>query len=117
MVKQEQTTDQISFQIILHAGNAKSNAYSALEYAREGNYQESDNMLEKAKEEINLAHNFQTNLLTLEASGSKQDISIILVHSQDHLMTTISEISLIEELIKQIKEFNDLKQIINEKMK
>lgn len=35
-------------------------------------------------------------------------ISLLMVHAQDHLMTAISEISLIEQMIKMLKRIDAL---------
>lgn len=40
------------------------------------------------------AHNSQTAMLTKEASGEHIPVTLLLVHSQDHLMTAITYIDL-----------------------
>lgn len=46
----------------------------------------------------------QTKFLAQEAGGAKSDITALFVHSQDHLMTSITEINLIKEIIDLRKE-------------
>jgi PTS system cellobiose-specific IIA component len=46
--------------------------------------------LEEADKELNQAHKFQTKLIQGEASGDTYDIPVILVHTQDHLMTAMT---------------------------
>ena len=43
------------------------------------------------------AHHVQTSMLTAEANGDGPEVNILLVHSQDHLMTSM----LAQELIKR----------------
>ncbi len=47
-------------------------------------------------------------MLQKEASGEPLTVSILFVHSQDHLMTTISEKNLILEIIELRKTMNPL---------
>ncbi|WP_256633609.1 PTS lactose/cellobiose transporter subunit IIA [Clostridioides difficile] len=45
------------------------------------------------------AHKFQTELIQNEANGNKTEISVILIHAQDHLMTAMNFQQLAEEFI------------------
>ncbi|MGM0164668.1 PTS lactose/cellobiose transporter subunit IIA [Enterococcus sp. DIV1059_2] len=76
---------EVSFTLILHAGNAKSAAMMAIEAAREGTFEEARRLLEEAKNELQQAHQCQTDLVQAEARGEKTELSIILIHAQDHL--------------------------------
>lgn len=49
------------------------------------------------------AHNTQTSLLTAEASGNNSEVTLLMVHSQDHLMNAISYLGLTQELIDVYK--------------
>ncbi|MFZ2543020.1 MAG: PTS lactose/cellobiose transporter subunit IIA, partial [Lactococcus raffinolactis] len=40
-------------------------------------------------------------------------LSALFVHAQDHLMTTITEINLIKEVIETRQELNELKKLMN----
>ena len=99
------TAEQIPFQLILNSGNARSFAMEALQFAKQGKMAEADEAMVKAKEAINEAHHFQTELIQSEARGEKTEVSVLLIHAQDHLMTAISEQKLIEHMIKLIKKF------------
>ncbi|HEW2721970.1 TPA: PTS lactose/cellobiose transporter subunit IIA, partial [Streptococcus pneumoniae] len=50
--------------------------------------------------------NLQTKFLAQEASGTKTEITALFVHSQDHLMTSMTEINLIKEIISLRKELH-----------
>lgn len=56
-----------------------------------------------ANEALVEAHNTQTGLLTAEASGNNAEVTLLMVHSQDHLMNAISYIGLTQELIDVYK--------------
>ncbi|TFJ92187.1 PTS lactose/cellobiose transporter subunit IIA [Lentibacillus salicampi] len=91
---------ETAFQIILYAGNGKSNAMEAIQEAKEGNFEKSDELMEAAGEELNKAHDFQTQLLQGEANGDESPLNLMLVHSQDHLMTSMTVRDLAIELVE-----------------
>ena len=91
--------DQIIMGLILNAGDAKQHIYQALSYAKEGDFTSSEGEIAKADAALLEAHNLQTQFLAQEASGTKTEITALFVHSQDHLMTSITEINLIKEMI------------------
>ncbi|CEI80952.1 lichenan-specific phosphotransferase enzyme IIA component [Oceanobacillus oncorhynchi subsp. incaldanensis] len=91
---------EIAFQIILYAGNGRSSAMEAIQEAKEGNFEEAESKLIEAGEELNKAHEFQTNLLQGEANGKSTEINIILIHSQDHLMNAMTVRDLATEIIE-----------------
>lgn len=100
--------ENIVFHIILHAGNAKSNCFEALSAARGGNFSEAERLLELAKKELLEAHNVQTGMLQKEAAGAEQQLSLLLVHAEDHLMNALLAKDLIEEMIRMYKVFRPL---------
>lgn len=97
---EENSTDMISFGIIANAGDARSFAFQALDAAKHGNFEEADELMKKSEEAGTLAHKAQTDLLFKEMNGEHTDVNILLVHSQDHLMTSMLAQELIRELIE-----------------
>ncbi|TCP21178.1 PTS system cellobiose-specific IIA component [Scopulibacillus darangshiensis] len=93
----------VAFQIILSGGNARSAALEAIGFARKGDFAEAENSLKLSQKEISAAHHIQTNLLQEEAGENHVDISLILVHAQDHLMNAITVKELAEEFIHLYK--------------
>lgn len=96
--------ENIVFNIIVHAGDAKSSCFEALNAARNGNFTEADNFLQKAKYELLKGHHVQSNMLQQEAAGNKQEITLLLVHAEDHLMGAQLTKDLIEQMVKLYKE-------------
>lgn len=96
--------DQIIMGLILNAGDAKQHIYQALKCAKAEDYDTSEKEMALADDALLEAHNLQTRFLAQEASGNKSEITALFVHSQDHLMTTITEINLIKEIIDLRKE-------------
>ncbi|MCF0106553.1 MAG: PTS lactose/cellobiose transporter subunit IIA [Holdemanella sp.] len=88
-----------SFNIIAHAGDARSFAFMALQAAKKGDFEEADKLMADAEKASNEAHEGQTKLLFRETSGGKNIINVLLIHGQDHLMTAMLAIDLIKEMI------------------
>ncbi|MFS4465225.1 PTS lactose/cellobiose transporter subunit IIA [Staphylococcus haemolyticus] len=95
------------FEIIAHGGNAKSLAYEALNSATEGNFEEAKKFLDESEQEMAEAHKTQTRLIQDEINGEKIDTSLLMIHAQDHLMTALSEKSLIEKMIELYKKLEE----------
>lgn len=91
------------FGIIANAGDAKGVAYEALESAENFEFEKADELMEQAQKTMKEAHKLQTKMIHEEAAGNHVDVNIILIHAQDHLMTAMSEINLIERFIKMYK--------------
>ena len=92
--------------IIINAGDCKNHTYTALSLVNEGKYEEADKKMELANDALAKAHDSQTEMIQKEASGEKIEVSLLFVHAQDHLMTAISEKTLIEQIIELRKVMN-----------
>lgn len=79
-----------AFGIILSSGNARSVVHEAFAAMREGDYDKAEELLEAANADMLEAHHSQTGLLQEYASGTEVKVGIIMVHAQDHLMTTMT---------------------------
>ncbi len=91
--------EEIAMTLIAHSGDARSFAFGALAAAKEGDFERAESLLKESEERAIEAHHAQTDLLTAEASGEGPDVNVLLVHSQDHLMTSMLAQELIKELI------------------
>lgn len=91
--------EEIILNLIMHSGEARSYAMEAIQSAKTGNFEEARKLIQKANEELSHAHNSQTNLIQSEAGGQKTEFSLLLVHAQDHLMTTMTVKDLANEII------------------
>lgn len=85
--------------LIMNAGNAKSDAMEAIQAAKEGNFELADSKMKDADASLVLAHHSQTGMLTQEAQGNHVQVTLLTVHSQDHLMTAIAFCDLAKEII------------------
>ncbi len=79
----------IGFEIVAYAGDARSKMLEALAKAKDKQFDLAEQLIEEAKQCIAEAHKAQTEMLAKEASGEDLAMSFIMIHGQDHLMTTI----------------------------
>jgi len=101
-------SETVIFEIILHAGNARAEAYDALRAAQAGDFAKAEAHLRQAEEEVGVAHKTQADIIQREAQGEKTDITLLFVHAQDHLMTAMAEKNLIENMVGMHRTIQEL---------
>lgn len=99
MATEENETVSQAMQLLVNAGDAKQLAHQALAAARQNNLDLAGEKLAGARKKLTAAHNVQTTMLTAEAQGKTVQLTLLLVHAQDHLMTAITYVDLAEELV------------------
>lgn len=98
MHEEEQLLETI-MGLIMYGGDAKSSAMEAIYAAKKGNFEEAEDKIKNADKALLDAHKSQTTLLTREATGDPVELSLLLVHGQDHLMNAITFKDLAVEII------------------
>ncbi|AMC92963.1 PTS lactose transporter subunit IIA [Erysipelothrix larvae] len=92
--------EQSIFQMISSAGDSKGKAFEALKCVKQGDYEQARLLLKESRKLDIEAHKVQTELITKELSGeSKTAISLLMVHAQDHYMTSQLAHDLIDVLV------------------
>ncbi|AOF49886.1 PTS lactose/cellobiose transporter subunit IIA [Tetragenococcus halophilus] len=109
MINKEEIS-KVGFALVAYAGDAKADLFDALKQARQGNFKKARELVEDANENINEAHNQQTSLLTQEAGGAELDVTFIMVHGQDTLMTTMMLKDEIDYIINQYERITALEK-------
>ena len=104
---QREQLAEVAMQIILHAGDARNLVMEALDEAGEGRYQEAEQKLVDAKEELRQAHVSQTGVVQSEAAGTRYEYSLLFTHAQDTVMTIFSEYNLAKKLIHLYKKTDE----------
>lgn len=89
--------------LIINAGNAKSDAMEAIQAAKDGDFALAQEKLAATDQALVEAHHSQTGLLTEEASGNPMTVTLLAVHSQDHLMTGITFNDMAKEVVDLYK--------------
>ena len=87
-------------EIIINAGQSRSLCFEALHAARQGEMEEARNLLREADGYARQAHHMQTRLIEQDAGEARQPMTLIMVHAQDHLMTSILCRELATELVE-----------------
>ncbi len=86
--------------LIAFGGNARSYAFEALNEAKEKHFSQAEELLRLSQEECTKAHQIQTDLLVQEAQGNHTEPNLLMVHAQDHLMTSMLALDLINGMIE-----------------
>ncbi len=107
MAEEEFSQEMVSFGIVAAAGQARSLAFEALKAAKGGDFDKAYDLLKQSEDAGLEAHHAQTQLLAKEASGDHTPVDVLLVHAQDHLMTSMLAQELIKEIIDLRKEIAD----------
>ena len=92
--------EEIVLNIIMHIGEARSYSMEAVTLAKQGKFDKSRDLIRMADEELGYAHSSQTSLIQGETANDHINFSLLLVHAQDHLMTTMTFKDLAVELIE-----------------
>lgn len=106
MEQKEIDVEEIVMNLVVNSGAARSLAMEAIDLAEHDSIAEARAKLEESREMIAKAHNFQTSLISGEANGEHHEVSLILVHGQDHLMTAMVVIDLAEKFINLYEKRN-----------
>ena len=97
--QKEQETLMAAMGLIANGGNAKSLAFEAIRLAKKGDIEGAREKLKESDKSLLEAHNSQTNMLTKEAQGDHMHVTLLVVHSQDHLINAITFRDLAGEMV------------------
>lgn len=97
----------VSFQLISNVGEARSALFEAMRAAREECFEEADGLVRDAEDSLIKAHESHSSLIMQEASGDKVQISLLLMHAEDQLMTTELLKGMAKEVILTHKKYSN----------
>lgn len=92
--------EEVVMGLIINSGQARSLAYTALKKAKAGDLGAANQLMAQSREALNAAHLVQTQLIEGDQGEGKIPVTLVLVHAQDHLMTSMLARELISELIE-----------------
>ena len=95
----ENDLEEVVMGLIINSGQARSLAYAALKQAKQGDFAAAKAM-EQSRQALSEAHRVQTQLIESDEGEGKMKVSLVLVHAQDHLMTSMLARELVAELIE-----------------
>lgn len=96
----------VCFQLITAAGGAKSNYIEAIQRAKQGLYEEAEELIRQGDELLKQGHQPHTDLIQQEAAGEDVKMSLILAHAEDQMMSTEMFKIMAEEMIELYKKVN-----------
>lgn len=102
--------EEIIMNLIVNGGDARSNAMNAIEHAKVGEIERSRGLIGEANDALDRAHDYQTKLIQEEANGNKTEISILMIHAQDHLMNAMTVRDMANEFIQLYEIIKDIKK-------
>ncbi|NIY47040.1 PTS N,N'-diacetylchitobiose transporter subunit IIA [Cedecea colo] len=98
--EEAQDLEEVVMGLIINSGQARSLAYAALKKAKEGDFEQARDLMANSRRSLNEAHLVQTKLIEDDQGEGKTKVSLVLVHAQDHLMTSMLARELVTELIE-----------------
>lgn len=93
--------------MIVHGGNARSQTMEAMALARKYDFESADKCIETVDHELKMAHRIQTRLIQDETRGIGEDVSLLMVHAQDHLMNAMSMRDMCVEIVTLYRKFSE----------
>lgn len=104
-------TEQYSFQLILHSGNARSAAYEALQLVKSNAFVEGEKKLEEAKKEMTEAQRLHAKLLSIVTNQEEGfEMNLLLVHAEDHIASSAVAVEMTEEIMELYKRIKNYEQ-------
>ena len=100
VVDSDKAIEETLFQVIASSGESKSKVFEALKAYHDGDVETKEKFLKEAEELAVEANKLLFKLVQREARGEKIPLSILLIHSLDILMSSITA----KELVTKITE-------------
>lgn len=99
----------IAFQIIAAVGSARSNFVEAIRQAKIGEFEQAEKLIKEGEKFFLEGHKAHSTLIQKEASEEKSEVSLILLHAEDQLMSAETLKIVADELIEVHRELTELK--------
>lgn len=97
------TAEDIIMALVVNGGNARSLALKAVEAAKDKDFEKAEELMRESGDFLGKAHEFQTQMIQDEINESKTEISMILIHGQDHLMNAMTVNDLATQMIEMYR--------------
>lgn len=80
-------SDLICFELICNVGDARSSFIQAIQEAKNGNYEAAEALIKAGEESFAKGHEVHGKLVQKEAAGESTQVSLLLVHAEDQMMS------------------------------
>lgn len=98
------------FQIISHAGTARSKFILAINAAEGGNFEKAEQLMTEGNEEYVISNRSHHEIIQMEENGVLRDPHLLLIHSEDQMMSAEAFKVMAEKFIvlyKEVKGVNE----------
>lgn len=101
---------EVAMGLIAGAGDSRSYCMEAIDFAREGKFDDARSALESATAAMVETHEIQTGLIRDEMEGKGESVSLIMVHAQDHLNLALIMRDIAEEFTALYERIRSLEE-------
>jgi len=106
-----ENVQEAAFQIIAAVGEVKKLDLQAVEYSKQGKYDEMKKAFEDSRQAYANAHDYHFDIVKAEASGQSIPYSVLFGHAEDQLMSIENLTLFSQQLADVYQQMNDLKGI------
>lgn len=106
--------EYLCLQIITDVGNARSKYIEAIQEAKAGNYAACNELLKQGNEAYAKGYRTHAELVGKEAEGTRADLSLLLIHAEDQLMSAESFKILCNEFLDVYRKFDQLQRQVKQ---
>lgn len=92
--------ERVCFGIISSVGTARSCYVEAIQAAKAKNFDKANELMQEGKKMFHEGHIFHKSLIEKEANGEKTELNLLLIHSEDQMMSA----ELLEIMAREIIE-------------
>jgi len=93
--------DEKAFLLMSYAGMIKAQAYEAFDLALTGQFEEARESINGADETLSEVSTIQKEIL-----NEDKELTLMMVHAQDHVMTAVEARNLLEKMIDLMEGIN-----------
>ena len=97
------------FQIISHAGTARSQFIMAIDAAEKGDFDRAVELMAQGNEEYAISNRSHHEIVQMEESGSLREPHLLLVHCEDQMMSAEAFKVMAEKFISLYREVKAIK--------
>jgi cellobiose PTS system EIIA component len=107
----DEKTMQI-IQLITNAGAARSNYVEAIQKAKKSRFSEALELIQEGEKYFLNGHKIHADMISKEAAGTGGEVSLLLVHAEDHLISAETTKLMAEEFITLYEKYERLENLI-----
>lgn len=102
----------VAFNMISHVGTAKSKIMESMVLARNEQFSEAEELITEASEELRLGEKEHFQVITQEAKEKNVELTLLFMHAEDQLMTTV----VLRDMANELLEINRNHAILKEQV-